>query len=93
VGDTARSELANQRGLAELVKLGKDPSGAKGRHFKAAFTARLKVVPFQNGVYATSSSVVSLKFVEEQMQVLRLRLPRKTRQTSLRMTDHYDANF
>jgi hypothetical protein len=37
--------------------------------------------------------VLSLKSVEEQMQVLRLRLPRKTRQTSLRMTDHYDANF
>jgi len=34
-----------------------------------------------------------VKLVEEQMQVLRLRLPRKTRQTSLRMTDHYDANF
>jgi len=27
------------------------------------------------------------------MQVLRLSLPRETRQTSLRMTDHYDANF
>jgi hypothetical protein len=38
-------------------------------------------------------SMVSLKFVEEQMQVLRLSLPQKTGQTSLRMTDDDDANF
>jgi predicted MPP superfamily phosphohydrolase len=36
---------------------------------------------------------MSLKFVEEQVQVLRLRSPHKTRQTSLRMTSYHDANL
>jgi hypothetical protein len=37
--------------------------------------------------------VVNLKFMEEQPQILRLRLPQKTRQTSLRMTIQCDASF
>jgi len=36
---------------------------------------------------ARGGLVVRLKFVEEQMQVLRLALAQKTRQSSLRMTD------
>jgi len=34
-----------------------------------------KSVPFQNTNYATSSSEVSLKFIEEQPQILRLTTP------------------
>jgi hypothetical protein len=37
-------------------------------------------------IYEMASSVVSWKFFEKQPQILRLRLPQKTRQTSLRMT-------
>jgi hypothetical protein len=63
------------------------------RRPSTSLRAGFKVVPFHGAIDATGSSVMSLKFVEEQMQALRLRLPHKARQTSLRMTDHYDANF
>jgi hypothetical protein len=42
------------------------------------------------GRYVVSHpSVVNLKFVQEQPQILRLRLPRNTRQTPLRMTTQF----
>ena len=66
-----------------------------------AFCGTTEVVPFQNSIYATISSVVNPKFVERQPQIpirlrsllrppLRagfgLRLPQNMRQTPLRMT-------
>jgi hypothetical protein len=76
----SRAGCKNSRSRLKNVPQGLKPQDLCGS------CGTTEVVPFHGAVYATGSGVVSLKFVEEQPQVLRLRLPQKARQTSLRMT-------
>jgi hypothetical protein len=49
-------------------------SGAKARCFSGSY-GTAEAVPFQSRIYATSSSVVSPEFTEEEPQILRLTTP------------------
>jgi hypothetical protein len=63
--------------------------GVRGFMRPGDFNARVLLLVdghrLNDNVYG-GGSVVSLKFSEEQPQILRLRLPQKARQTLLRMT-------
>ncbi len=57
-----------------LDERGSFPQGLKSRILYVS-DGTAEAVPFQNSIYATSSNVVSLKFIEEQPQILRLTTP------------------